>query len=110
MDPFDWTWLMDNCAHDEALVREVLSVFRREAPPLLAEVRGAVKAHDAPGIKRSAHRLKGALVTIGARPSVAAAVLLETSARDGDLSDADLGLAHLEFEMHLLLRAVAPGT
>ena len=73
MEPLDWSSLRENCAGDESLVNEVLELFRNDAEGLLADVGKALRAGDATGVKRAAHRLKGALVSLGAKPSTEAA-------------------------------------
>ncbi len=110
MEPLDWTSLRENCAGDESLVLEVLELFRREAEGLVGDVRVAVEQRDAIAIKRTAHRLKGALVSLGARPSVEAARLLEVTGASRELTGADQGMAQLDFEMQRLLQAIAMPT
>ncbi len=107
MEPLDWSSLRENCAGDEALVNEVLELFRKEADALVNDVRTAVAARDALAVKRSAHRIKGALVSLGARPSVEAARALELAGGANDLSSADANFAQLENEMQRLLRVIA---
>lgn len=106
-DVIDWASLRENCAGDEALVNEVLDLFRKEAPSLLEDVRAAVAERDALKVKRSAHRLKGALVSLAAGPSVAAARALELSGGANDVSAIDAQFSRLETEMRRLLTAVA---
>ena len=107
MEPLDWSSLRENCAGDESLVNEVLELFRNEADGLLADVGKALQAGDATGVKRAAHRLKGALVSLGAKPSTEAARALEVSGGAGDLAAASAMLAQLEKEMSRLMRAIS---
>jgi HPt (histidine-containing phosphotransfer) domain-containing protein len=107
MEPLDWNSLKENCAGDESLVQEVLELFRKESNGLLDDVRKAVASKDPLQVKRSAHRLKGALVSLGAMPSVAAARDLEKQGSDGDGSKFDLTFAVLEKEMARLLSAIS---
>lgn len=108
MEPLDWDALRENCAGDESLVNEVLDLFRNEADALLADVKAAATAGDAVAVKRTAHRLKGALVSLGARPSVEAARALELAGSNGDLATVDALYATLEHELSRLLVAIAP--
>ncbi len=103
MQPLNWTALKANCAGDEHLVSEVLVTFRREQEPLVRAVRDAVDAGDAEAIRRAAHRLKGALLTIAAQPSIDAAHALEFGGADG----ARERFATLEAELRMLT-AVLP--
>jgi HPt (histidine-containing phosphotransfer) domain-containing protein len=103
MEPIDWNALKENCAGDESLVAEVLDLFRKEAAGLVADVRAAVVARDAVAVKKSAHRLKGALVSLGAAPSVEAARELEKAGMDSAVARFESGLKQLETEMARLL-------
>lgn len=107
MEPLDWNALRENCAGDESLVQEVLELFRKESAGLLSDVHAAVKAKDAIAVKKSAHRLKGALVSLGAAPSVAAARDLERMGSEGDISRAEAGYSTLELEMSRLMSAIS---
>jgi HPt (histidine-containing phosphotransfer) domain-containing protein len=106
MEPLDWNALRENCAGDESLVNEVLELFRQEAEQLLADVRTAVNSGDAVTIKRTAHRLKGALVSLGARPSVEAARALELAGTSGDVSSCSALFTKLEHELGRLMKIV----
>ena len=103
MEPLDWSALRENCAGDEALVNEVLELFRAEVGALLQDVGKAVGAGDAQAIRRTAHRLKGALVSLGAKPSTEGAQALEVCGGSGDLSAARGLYAQLELEMSRLM-------
>lgn len=103
MEPIDWSALRENCAGDDTLVAEVVELFQQEAPALLSDVHEAVAQHEPGGIKRTAHRLKGALVSLAAQPSVNAARELEQMGSANDLAHVDESLAKLEAEMAKLL-------
>ncbi len=106
MEPLDWSALRENCAGDEALVNEVLELFRAEADGLLQDVARAVGARDAVAVKRAAHRLKGALVSLGAKPSTEGARALEACGGTGDLTPAPALYAQLELEMSRLMTSL----
>ena len=103
MEPIDWNELRENCAGDESLVAEVLELFQKEAPRLLADVGAAVKAGDAVAVKHSAHRLKGALASLAAQPCVMTSRELELMGSKAELTKAADMFAQLEREMHRLL-------
>ncbi len=107
MEPLDWNALRENCAGDESLVTEVLELFRKESDGLLSDVRTAVQTKDALAVKRSAHRLKGALVSLGAMPSVEASRLLEKAGGDNDTGKFEPVFATLESEMARLMTAIS---
>ena len=107
MEPLDWGSLRENCAGDEGLVHEVLDLFRKEADSLLNDVRTAVAAKDALQVKRTAHRLKGALVSLAARPSVEAAKALELAGANSESAVYEPYFARLETGMARLMKVVA---
>ncbi|MBL8909456.1 MAG: Hpt domain-containing protein [Archangium sp.] len=109
-EPLDWNALRENCAGDESLVNEVLELFRQEAEALIADVRVAVKNGDALTIKRTAHRLKGALVSLGARPSVEAARALEIAGTSNDVAACMALFERLESELARLMKIVSMPT
>jgi two-component system, sensor histidine kinase and response regulator len=108
MEPLDWNALRENCAGDDDLVNEVLELFRKESASLLGDVRAAVKSGESVAVKKTAHRLKGALVSLGAAPSVAAARELELlGAEGGDQAKFAQVYEILEKEMARLVAAIS---
>jgi two-component system, sensor histidine kinase and response regulator len=103
MEAIDWQALKDNCAGDDGLVTEILELFRKEAPALLADVQKAVVSHEAVAIRRSAHRLKGALVSLAAQPATLVARDLEVAGAQNDLSQVNELQSKLDAEMQRLL-------
>lgn len=107
MEPLDWNALRENCAGDEGLVNEVLDLFRGEADGLVTDVGKAISAGDALAVKRAAHRLKGALVSLGAKPATEGARALEVCGGTGDLAPARALYEKLEHEMTRLIRVIS---
>lgn len=107
MEPLDWTALRENCAGDEGLIAEVLELFRNESGGMLADIAAAVTAGEAVAIRRTAHRLKGALVSLAARPATDAAKALELAGADGDLAAAREHYALLERELGLVIETIS---
>ncbi len=103
MEPIDWNALLENCAGDESLVAEVLELFRKDGPAMLADVGTAVKSGDSLAVKRTAHRLKGALASLAAQPCVLTSRELELMGSKGELSKAADMYAQLEREMARLM-------
>src|SRR5262249_39615718 len=93
---FDHVVALERTAGDEGLLRDLARLFLAERQGWLASLREAVRAGDAPGVKRAAHTIKGAVGTFAAHRSVAAADALETMGRAGDLARAAAALAELE--------------
>ncbi len=106
MEPIDWNALKENCAGDESLVAEVLELFVPEAPALPSDIGAAVTQPDAPAVKRTAHRLKGALASLAARPSMLTCGELESMGSKGEISKAPDMFAQLQREMGELMAVV----
>jgi len=103
VDVIDWDALKENCAGDDGLVAEIIELFRKEGPMLLADVKSAVGSREALAIKRSAHRLKGALVSLGAHSATSLAKDLELAGSSNDLSRVPELNTQLEVEMSKLM-------
>jgi signal transduction histidine kinase/DNA-binding response OmpR family regulator/HPt (histidine-containing phosphotransfer) domain-containing protein len=66
-----------------AMTREVVSLFKSDAPGRLDAIDAAVAAADAQALSRAAHALKGACSNVGAIAMLAICTSLESDARDG---------------------------
>lgn len=106
MEAINWKALRLNCAGDEALMNEVLFLFRDEARTLLEDVANAVASGDPVAVKRASHRLKGALVSLAAEPATDCARDLELCGASGDLSRAKELFAALEVSVAQVLSAI----
>ena len=84
---------------DMELLTEIAGIFLSDAPGMLAEVAAAVASHDGAELSRTAHRLKGSILTFSAPAAAAAALALETSGRTGELADAEAELGRLRSAM-----------
>jgi HPt (histidine-containing phosphotransfer) domain-containing protein len=73
---------------DRRLARELVEVFRGDAPRLLAEIATAVALGDAPRLHRAAHSLKGMLGFFDLTAAASSAAALEAMGRRGDLGSA----------------------
>jgi two-component system, sensor histidine kinase and response regulator len=70
---------------DQALLAEIVEIFRRDSPSILKAIERALAAGGCPPVAASAHLLKGSLGTLGAVASSAAAGRLEEAAAAGNL-------------------------
>jgi CheY-like chemotaxis protein/HPt (histidine-containing phosphotransfer) domain-containing protein len=89
---------------DQKLLGELVTLFNRECPSWLADLRAAVAAGDAEKVKRTAHTVKGSVGIFGARPAFEAAQRLEKMGQEGDLA----GAAAACDELETLLRRLPP--
>jgi PAS domain S-box-containing protein len=92
---------------DRALFAEIVGIFLADAPGMLADVAAAVGLGDAAAVGRTAHRLKGSILTFAAPAASEIALRLEHAGRAGDLSAADEDLARLTAEVGRLCDALA---
>jgi CheY-like chemotaxis protein/HPt (histidine-containing phosphotransfer) domain-containing protein len=109
---FDMDSALARIDGDQELLAEVVALFQRECPKMLAEVRDAIRRCDAATLEREAHKLKGALGALSAQPAAEAARKLEAIAHRGDLAEAAEACRSLEAELTRLepeLEAVMKG-
>ena len=84
---------------DMELLAEIAGIFLADAPGMLAEVAAAVAGRDGAELARTAHRLKGSILTFSAPAAAAAALALETAGRTGELAGAEAELGRLTSAM-----------
>jgi PAS domain S-box-containing protein len=105
--PYDRDELMDRLAGDADLLGMLVGVFRRDAAGMLVALEQAVAAKDNAAVERAAHKLKGALLNLSARPAAEAAALLEELGRRGEEAGRDGAVARLAEAMRELDRRLA---
>ena len=100
---------------DEALARVdddretfqmMIELFIEHGPKDLADTQSALDAGNAPGVARSSHRLKGAILQFCAPAALHACKELEESAKAGNLVHGGQLYATLEQEVQRLLVAL----
>lgn len=83
----DFEELLSRVENDRELIRELLTIFKKEFPGHYRALREAVDSLDAKRVVLDAHRLKGMLSNLAAREAAAAAARLEQLGRDGKTSE-----------------------
>jgi CheY-like chemotaxis protein len=92
------------------LVRDVVEVFRDQAPARVAEARRAWHAGSAPDVARAVHGLKSSAGQLGAASLAALCERAEHLAERGDLPEAGRVLGGVESELErFLLELPRPG-
>jgi HPt (histidine-containing phosphotransfer) domain-containing protein len=91
---------------DSALAGALASLFLRECPRMVDEIRRAVSDGDAHALTESAHALKGSVANFYAPPTAQAAERLELMGRTGDITAAADALCTLERELARLAPAL----
>jgi HPt (histidine-containing phosphotransfer) domain-containing protein len=85
----------------------MIHLFLEDAPRQLTAMQDALQRGDASVLERAAHSLKGAASNLSAHVTVAAALELEKSARNGDMESSKLSLVKLHAAVQQLLPALA---
>jgi CheY-like chemotaxis protein len=99
---FDRSRALSQLEGDEALLNELIALFAEEYPKLSCALSAGLAEHDAAKVKMAAHTLKGAAGAIGGNAVFEAALVLETMARNNDLSAASAACAALECALQQL--------
>jgi signal transduction histidine kinase/DNA-binding response OmpR family regulator len=76
--------------------KDLLDLFRADAPPLLLAMRDAAERGDSRKLRESAHTLKGGAANLGARALAAVCAELEKKGREGTVEGARPLLAELD--------------
>jgi two-component system sensor histidine kinase/response regulator len=94
--------LLERVGHDNELLRELVELFREDAPLRLAELNAALKDVSCSPLAAAAHALKGMVSNFATGPAYYTAAILERMGRAGDWSDAAALIAHLELRIQEL--------
>ena len=103
---FDLAEALARVDHDRETFDMMVDLFIEHGPKDLADAKTALEAHDAAGVARSSHRLKGAILQFCAPAALQACKTLEDTAKTGDLSQCQALYSTLERELQLLLKAL----
>jgi PAS domain S-box-containing protein len=110
---FDRVAALARVGEDAKLLNSLAGIFRKDLPGWVRDLRTGLERGDANQLRRTAHTLKGAALTLAAKESAAAALRLETLGRAGDLTSASAqqaaadALAQLEQALDRLASALA---
>jgi HPt (histidine-containing phosphotransfer) domain-containing protein len=85
---------------------ELVEQFVRDSETLLVEMRSALKAGDAVGASRIAHKIKGSAGQLGGRRLSSSCARMETNTSEGDLEEALEGLHDVEVDYEELSRVL----
>lgn len=94
------------CGADPGLLRSILAGMRSECESQVAEIRAALARGDAAGLRLAAHRLKGALLIVAARPAADVALSLERAGVADDPAAGARQVGALEVELRRLDEAI----
>jgi PAS domain S-box-containing protein len=103
---FDEAAALSYTGGDRRLLREVVQLFRADYPASLRKIDLALRGRDSEALRLAAHRLKGAIATLGAPAARQAAAELEENARSQDFARARQADATLRQEIARLESAL----
>ena len=103
---FDAEAVWRRVERDMTLLRQLIAIFEREFPQLLAEMKVAIESGNAPALEKAAHKIKGTMLQFAADRAGAAALELEELGRSGTVAGAKSALEKLAYESDLLLNSL----
>ena len=105
---FDPELALSRCSDSQNLVREMIGCFFDDVNKLLPQMRAALEKGDLEEAGRLAHRMKGTVVYLGAKPAEEAALRVERFGRceGGTPADAGDAINALEHECLALKAAL----
>ena len=95
----DRTALYEQVGDEADLLLKVIEMFRSDSVQVAAKLETALAAGDASEVQQGAHRVKGALLTLGAKAAADVAMRLEHMGRVGDLTGGPELLTALRHEL-----------
>jgi len=98
----DRTALYEQVGDEADLLLKVIEMFRTDSVSVVAKLDAALAIGDASEVQQAAHRIKGALLTLGGKAAAGVAMRLEHMGRAGDLSNGAADLALLRHELERL--------
>lgn len=88
--PFDSAEALELCGGDPEFLKTVFAEVPKECRERIADLRAALAAGDAAAQRAAAHRMKGSLLLIAARPAAELARRLELAGAAGEAGPAEL--------------------
>jgi HPt (histidine-containing phosphotransfer) domain-containing protein len=102
---FDERKALGYAAGDRRLLKEMVSLFRADAPLYLQRIGRALDRHDGEALRTAAHGLKGAMATVGSERGRELAAALEQMGKSKRLEEAAAKYVRLRDHMKVLERA-----
>jgi len=99
---FDEAAALRRTGDDRGLLKELVALYRADAPVTVREIEAALAARNAEALRVAAHTLKGSVATVGGASARHAAATLEDFGKAGSLDGADAAFAALRTELSKL--------
>jgi CheY-like chemotaxis protein/HPt (histidine-containing phosphotransfer) domain-containing protein len=81
----DREYLLQSVDGDAQAAREIVSTYLLESPEMVAQLGRQIERQSGDGIQSAAHRLRGAMLAVGAKSAATVAEALENLAASGEL-------------------------
>ncbi len=107
VEAIDRSALLARVEGDATLLAEMTSLFLRDYPKYLSDIRVAIVRRDPKALESAAHGLKGSVSNFAARVAFEAALRLESIGHKGDWRDSEGALRFLEQEIENLKLSLA---
>jgi HPt (histidine-containing phosphotransfer) domain-containing protein len=104
---FDEAAALHRAGDDRRLLKQLIGLYRADAPATMREIAKAMAARDAEALRVAAHTLKGSVATVGGASAKQAALTLENLGKAGSFDGADAALVALSTELSKLDQAFA---
>ena len=105
---YDRNYLLESVDGNAEIAREIVALYVNESPAMIGRLAKLIELEDTEAIESAAHRLKGAMLAIGARAAAIAAEL-EEHAEAGELDRCREKFALLTLEAKALNQALIDG-
>jgi two-component system sensor histidine kinase/response regulator len=105
---FDPQAVLETLEGDREFFCQLAAVFLEDTRVRLAALRSSLSSSDAPAISRTAHALKGASGSFGARRLMDLCLKLEVAANHGQLGRGPALLAEMDVEVEQIAQALEP--
>jgi signal transduction histidine kinase/DNA-binding response OmpR family regulator len=106
-DVVDEQALRERVDNDEALLQELIELFRQDCPLWLGQIRDAIAAENFRALQAATHSFKGSIGTFAAKPALDAALRLEAAASEKSIEDVERAYRSLEAETERLTLALS---
>ncbi|MEQ9409525.1 MAG: response regulator [Fuerstiella sp.] len=94
--PVDWDAALETTDHDRSILLAIVEATVEEIPDVFDRLQQAVADQDVSAAERLAHTIKGAALSVAARPLVDIAAAIEQDAEQQDLKAAEQRLPELK--------------
>jgi PAS domain S-box-containing protein len=99
---FDPDEALSRVAGDHGLLGELVQIFQRETPKMLARIRQSIAEGDMTTLEGTAHTLRGSITCFGGHRAARVALALEMTGRSGVTAGAAARMSELECEVAAL--------